>query len=54
MKNKLRHWLAEKILGRKIHDLEAARHEWVKEQLKHGNTVSLEFVATPIEGITLQ
>jgi 1,2-phenylacetyl-CoA epoxidase catalytic subunit len=46
---KLRHWLAEKILGAKIGDTETVRQEWIKEQLKHGNTVTLTYEAKTIQ-----
>ncbi len=52
----LRLWLAGKILGGAIVEevapiVEAARHDWIKKQLAHGNPVTLEYEvrAVPIE-----
>lgn len=48
-----RFWLASKILGGLVVqeiDIQAEKNRWVKEQLDHGNIVTLEYsVVTPIK-----
>lgn len=53
---KQRFWLASKILGGAlIEDVEPlinkAQHEWIKQQLAHGNEVTLEYSVTPVTPI---
>jgi hypothetical protein len=38
----------------RFQELSEERAEWMKEQLKLGNTVTLEYTATPIERVTIQ
>lgn len=48
---KFRYWLAEKIIGnpiRTVAEVKAeAKAEFEREQLEHGNTVTLTYVVTP-------
>lgn len=41
---RFRLWLASKILGHKITDIEVARQEWIAEHLKKGYTITLSYV----------
>lgn len=41
---RFRLWLASKILGHEITDIEVARQEWIAEHLKQGDTITLSYV----------
>ena len=61
MFKKLRFWLASKIICAEIipmaealgEALEIERQKWEREQLALGNTITLQYMATPISKITI-